>query len=157
MMDTLAMGALLREVARLHVQLQREDVSRCDNTTATQCAILSELGRSGEMTLADLGRRVGLDKGWVSRTVEGLADQGLVNKAPSETDRRTVLVTLTAKGETRFQSLNQTLNAQAERVINHIPAEDRECVFRALQALQRALQNERQAITALAAPVGENH
>jgi DNA-binding MarR family transcriptional regulator len=156
MMDTSATGMLLREVARLHVQLQREGVSRCDNTTATQCAILTELGRSGEMTLAELGRRVGLDKGWVSRTVEGLSEEGLVNKVPSETDRRAVLVALSAKGEIRFQSLNQTLNAQAERVINHIPAEDRECVFRALHALQLALQNERQTMAALAASVGVN-
>jgi DNA-binding MarR family transcriptional regulator len=150
-MDTLAAGALLREVARLHMQLQREDVGRCDSTTSTQCAILTELGRNGEMTLADLGRRVGLDKGWVSRTVEGLAGEGLVNKVPSEADRRTVLVTLSSKGETRYHALNQTLNAQAERVINHIPVEDRECVFRALQALRMALHSERQAI---AEPVG---
>jgi DNA-binding MarR family transcriptional regulator len=83
--------------------------------------------------------------------VEVLAGEGLVNKVPSEADRRTVLVTLSSKGETRYHALNQTLNAQAERVINHITVEDRECVFRALQALRMALHSERQAI---AEPVG---
>lgn len=145
-MDTSTAGALLREVARLHVQLQREDVGRCDSTTATQCAILTELGRSGEMTLADLGRRVGLDKGWVSRTVEGLADEGLVYKVPGETDRRTILVTLSPTGESRYDALNSTLNAQAERVIGHIPAADRDCVFHALELLEEALRQERQTI-----------
>ena len=145
-MDTLEAGALLREVARLHVQLQREDVSRCDNTTSTQCSILTELGRNGEMTLADLGRRVGLDKGWMSRTVEGLAEEGLINKAPSETDRRTILITLSAAGTDRYEALNSTLNAQAERVINQISSGDRDCVFQALELLQAALQHERQRI-----------
>src|SRR5258707_1458285 len=104
-MDTLATGALLREVARLHVQLQREDVSRCDSTTSTQCLILTELGRHGELTLADLGRRVGLDKGWMSRTVDGLAADGLVHKMPSETDRSTIHVGLTPTGEDRSYRL----------------------------------------------------
>jgi DNA-binding MarR family transcriptional regulator len=145
-MDTFAAGVLLREVARLHMQLQREDVSRCDNTTSTQCIILTELGRNGEMTLADLGRRAGLDKGWVSRTVEGLAQEGLVHKVPSQTDRRTIHVSLSPAGEGRYHTLNRTLNAQAERVISHIPVAERDCVFHALQLLREALQSERQAI-----------
>lgn len=148
-MDTVNAGALLRDIARLHVQLQRENVGLCHNTTPTQCAILSELGRSGEITLADLGRRVGLDKGWISRMVEGLAEEGLVHKMPSEADRRTVLVALSPAGEARYNALNQTLNTQAERVINEIPAEDHECVFHALRLLQAALQSERQAISEL--------
>src|SRR6266536_5489768 len=40
------MGALLREVARLHVQLQRNCVAYCGGTTSTQCTVLTELGRS---------------------------------------------------------------------------------------------------------------
>jgi DNA-binding MarR family transcriptional regulator len=145
-MDTLTAGTLLREVARMYMQLQREDVSHCDSTTSTQCTILTELGRNGQMTLADLGRRVGLDKGWMSRTVEGLAEEGLVYKVPSETDRRTIHITLSPTGEARYHALNRTLNAQAERVISHIPATDRDCVFHALQLLREALQSERQAM-----------
>ncbi|MEP7289466.1 MAG: MarR family transcriptional regulator [Chloroflexota bacterium] len=142
-MDTLAVGGLLRDMARLHVQIQREGVSQCASTTSTQCAILTELGRSGAMTLADLGRRVGLDKGWISRTVEGLAAEGLIHKVQSETDRRTIHVALSSTGEDRCETLNHILNAQAERVISHIPPEDRDCVFHALQLLQAALHNER--------------
>jgi DNA-binding MarR family transcriptional regulator len=144
--DTATAGQMLRGVARLYVQLQREDVSQCNNTTSAQCTILTELGRSGEITLAELGRRVGLDKAWVSRTVEGLAREGLIDKVPSSTDKRAVLVALTAVGEARYQALNETLNAQAERVINRIPDEERECVFHALQVLQTAIQAERQAV-----------
>jgi DNA-binding MarR family transcriptional regulator len=143
-MDTATAGVVLRDVARFYVQLQREDVSKCDNTTSTQCTILTELGRSGELTLAELGRRVGLDKGWISRTVEGRTEEGLILKSANEADKRTILVTLTDAGKARYQALNETLNDQGERVINRIPEADRDCVFRALQALQTALQSERQ-------------
>ncbi|GHO94887.1 hypothetical protein KSF_049350 [Reticulibacter mediterranei] len=47
-------GALLREVARLHTQLQRSCVTQCSGTTVTQCTVLTELERRGEMTLAEL-------------------------------------------------------------------------------------------------------
>ena len=36
------------------------------------------------MTLAELGRRLRLDKGWVSRTAEVLSQQGLLTKQPVE-------------------------------------------------------------------------
>src|SRR5258708_39989340 len=65
-------GALLREVARLHTQLQRNCVSYCAGTTATQCTVLTELGRSCSVTLATLSRRIGFDKSWTSRAVENL-------------------------------------------------------------------------------------
>ena len=89
---------------------------------------------------------MGLDKGWMSRTVEGLAEDGLVYKVPSETDRRTLHVALSPSGEARYEALNSTLNAQAERVISHIPEQDQACVLHALRLLQEALQSERQAI-----------
>jgi DNA-binding MarR family transcriptional regulator len=85
-MDTVSAGNLLREVARLHVHSQREQLACCNGTTSTQCVILTEGGRNGPMTLADLGRRTGLDKGWLSRAVEVLVQQGLLTKALGDID-----------------------------------------------------------------------
>ncbi len=41
-MKTLVAGALLREVARLHAQMQREQLTCCQGTTSTQCLVLTE-------------------------------------------------------------------------------------------------------------------
>ena len=52
-------GVLLREVAQLYIHLQRTTVACCNGTTVTQCALLTELGRSGPVlpeTLAVLTR-----------------------------------------------------------------------------------------------------
>ena len=83
-------GALLREVARLHVQLQRTCVAYCGGTTTTQCTVLTELGRSGPVTLAELSRRIGFDKSWTSRAVENLVQEGLVEKVVNRQDRRSI-------------------------------------------------------------------
>ncbi|HZU04287.1 MAG TPA: MarR family transcriptional regulator, partial [Ktedonobacteraceae bacterium] len=114
-------GALLREVARLHVQLQRTCVTECSGTTTTQCTVLTELGRCGPVTLAGLSRRIGFDKSWTSRAVESLVQEGLVEKVASTQDRRTVHLSLSPAGETRLAALNQTLNALADQAFEYIP------------------------------------
>jgi DNA-binding MarR family transcriptional regulator len=139
-MDTVSAGNLLREVARLHVHSQREQVACCNKTTLTQCLIVTEVGRNGPMTLADLGRRTGLDKGWLSRAVEMLVQQGLLTKALGDIDRRTIRIALSKAGETRFGQLNETLDAQAERVMARIPQAEQEQVAHALTLLYQSLQ-----------------
>ncbi|HWI64062.1 MAG TPA: MarR family transcriptional regulator [Symbiobacteriaceae bacterium] len=133
--------SLLREVSRLFAQVQREGVACC-GTTSTQCTLLTELGRNGPMTLADLGRRVGLDKGWISRAVEGLVQEGLLTKVPSADDRRTVIIDLSPAGHERFAELNRTLNQQAERVLARIPEAQRPGVVAAMELLKEALRAE---------------
>jgi len=139
MTSSLSTGALLREVARLHTQLQRLCVSWCAGTTVTQCTVLTELSRSGPVTLAELSRRIGLDKSWTSRAVEHLAQEGLVEKVPSAQDRRTVQLSLSAAGEARVRALDQTLNALADQAFERIPTEQHASIRTALAWLQQSL------------------
>jgi len=132
-------GALLREVARLHVQLQRNCVAYCGGTTSTQCTVLTELGRSGPVTLAALSRRISFDKSWTSRAVENLVQEGLVEKVGSHEDRRTVRLSLSPAGEARLADLNQTLNALADQAFEYIPADQHATVRSSLELLQQAL------------------
>lgn len=142
-MDLREAGTLLRRVAQMHGQLQREGVDACcGGATATQCVILTELGRSGPVTLADLVRRVGLDKGWVSRAVEAMTQDGLLSKEPSPTDRRAVIISMTKSGAALCSDLNNSLNTQSDRVMSRIPPEERENVYRALSLLEQALKAE---------------
>ena len=94
------------------------------------------------MTLADLGRRLSLDKGWLSRAVETLVQEGLLTKDLGAGDRRTIRIAFSPAGETRYQQLNETLNAQAERVMSRIPVAERELVTHSLTLLHQALQAE---------------
>lgn len=132
-------GALLREVARLHTQLQRNCVAYCGGTTTTQCTVLTELGRSGPVTLAALSQRIGFDKSWTSRAVENLVREGLVEKVASTQDRRTIRISLSPAGEARLADLNQTLNSLAERTFEHIPTDQHPSVRTALEWLQQSL------------------
>jgi DNA-binding MarR family transcriptional regulator len=141
-MDNQSASDLLREVARLHLKLQRTCVATCSDTSSTQCFILGELYRSGPMTLADLGRQLALDKSWTSRAVESLVQEGLLVKSSNAEDRRTVVVSLSKAGERRYKELDEALNAQAEQVMSRIPEAQRPGIYRSLRTLLNALKTE---------------
>jgi DNA-binding MarR family transcriptional regulator len=141
-MITESTSELLREVARLHLKLQRTCVAACNDTSSTQCFILGELYRCGSLTLADLGRQLALDKGWVSRAVESLAQEGLLVKNSDPEDRRTILISLSKAGEKRYRELDQALNAKSEQIMNHLSETQREEINKSLGLLLEALQTE---------------
>ena len=104
--------------------------------------VLTELGRSGPVPLAELSRRIGFDKSWTSRAVEHLVQDGLIEKVPSQTDHRMVSLSLSALGEQRLRDLNGTLGSLSERVMEQIPTSEHEGVQRSLSLLLAALQAE---------------
>ena len=136
-----ATGALLREVARLHVRAQREQVACC-GTTLAQCHILTELGRTGPLPLTGLGRRLGLHKGWVSRAVATLVAEGLLERGGVDGDERVVVLSLSRAGRRRLDALNGTLNRHAGKVLGRIAASERGAVHRALELVRTALREE---------------
>jgi DNA-binding MarR family transcriptional regulator len=135
-------SALLREVARLYLRLQRSCVAACGDTSSTQCFILGEVYRSGPITQADLGRRLALDKSWTSRAVEALVQEGLLVKESAPEDRRTVVISLSKAGKKRAEELDLTLNGQADQIIGHIPQKQRPGIYESLRLLRDALQAE---------------
>jgi DNA-binding MarR family transcriptional regulator len=145
-------SALLREVARMYLQLQRSCVAACGDTSSTQCFILGEVYRSGPITQADLGRRLGLDKSWTSRAVEALAQEGLLVKEAAPEDRRTVVISLSKSGRKRAEELDRTLNDHAERIIGRVPQRQRPGVYEALRLLRDALRAEADAGSAAKTP-----
>jgi DNA-binding MarR family transcriptional regulator len=134
-------GTLLREVARLHVRAQREQVACC-GTTVAQCHVLTELDRAGPLPLTELGRRLGLHKGWISRTVAALVDDGLLERAGVDGDGRVVVLSLSRAGRRRVAALTAALDRQATKVLGRVPPAERELVRRALALVRAALREE---------------
>ena len=145
-------SALLREVARMYLQLQRSCVAGCGDTSSTQCFILGEVYRSGPVTQAELGRRLALDKGWTSRAVEALVQEGLLVKESAPDDRRAVVISLSRAGKRRAEELDRALNEQAEQIIGRVPQRQRPGIYESLRLLRDALQAEADAETSVEAP-----
>ena len=144
-------GALLREVARLYLQLQRSCVAACGDTSSTQCFILGEVHRGGPVTQADLGRRLALDKGWISRAVDALVQEGLLVKESAPDDRRTVVISLSKAGKRRAAELDESLNDQAQQIIGRIPPKQRPGIYESLRLMRDALRAETDTETSVKA------
>lgn len=136
---TPAAGTLLREVTRLYVRAQR-NAADCCGTSPTQAQVITELGRTGAVPMNELGKRLCLEKSWVSRAIDGLVEEGLVDKITNPADSRSWLVNLTAAGRTRLKALNAQIEAHAERVLQLIAVDQRARVNDALQAVLHALR-----------------
>lgn len=132
-------GPLLRELARLYTRAQRT-AAECCSTSSTQCHLLTELGRSGPLTPTEIGTRLGLEKSWASRAVDGLVARGWATKEPHPHDARSWLVMLTAEGQDRVHALNTTLDTHASRVLEQLPAASRRQVEASLLLLLQALR-----------------
>ncbi|GGR92779.1 MarR family winged helix-turn-helix transcriptional regulator [Deinococcus sedimenti] len=135
-------GALLRTVTRLFTELQQRNFACCDVQSSTQCLILSTLHREGPQTLTALTRSLNLDKAWLSRSTDDLAQDGHLIKAPHPSDRRALLLQLTEAGQDAARTLDTNLNAQSARVLARLPTGDRDQALRLLGTLSAALEAE---------------
>ncbi|MER8184513.1 MarR family transcriptional regulator [Kitasatospora sp. NPDC094015] len=73
--------------------------------TTAQAEVLEVLHAAGELTLAELGRRLVCEAGSPSRLVDSLVRAELVTRTPSAQDRRTVLLALAPEGAARLARL----------------------------------------------------
>jgi DNA-binding MarR family transcriptional regulator len=108
----------------------------------SQCNLLAELERSGTLAMTELGRRVGREKSWVSRSVDALATRGLVVKEPNPADSRKWLVTLTDEGFQSVNHWNAALDDHAVQLLACLRERDRAAVEKSLLLLLTALRED---------------
>ena len=106
-------------------------------------AVLVHLSRHPETSVSDLAAVVGVGGSGGVRLVDRLATQGLVTRAPSPTDRRTVLLRLTEAGT---QTARRVLHAREEavrQVVEALGEDQRSALEQLLPALVTALSSTR--------------
>lgn len=78
------------------------EVVRESGLTPTQMHAIEVIGHAGELRMKELAEQMGLTTGTITVMVDGLEKHGAVERKRHEIDRRSILVTLTAKGEELF-------------------------------------------------------
>lgn len=71
--------------------------------TLPQMHTLEILGQQSPLRMKELAAKMGVTTGTLTVNIDRLEKQGLVARIPHETDRRSILVTLTAAGEELFR------------------------------------------------------
>ena len=104
---------------------------------------LSAIGAFTPLSVNDLAHRANLNKGQASRAAQALVEQGLVRKAPSPTDGRGVVLTLTAQGQRVYQQVVAVVQQRNHDILACLSAAEQ----RQLDALlERLVDHARQAL-----------
>jgi DNA-binding MarR family transcriptional regulator/GNAT superfamily N-acetyltransferase len=107
-----------------------------------QARVLYELGQRGSSTASELGADLALDLGYLSRLLQGLRRQGLVQGEASREDARRVRLSLTGKGRRAYQQLDARSRDDVAGMLGKLAAPEQARLVGALQTVEGVLHGD---------------
>lgn len=107
----------------------------------TESRIIFELAHRRDLTATDVCRELGIDAGYLSRTLARLEQQGLLEKIRSENDGRQRLLSLTADGEKAFALLDQRSSDEVNEMLRDLSDEDQQRLLKAMSTIESVLNS----------------
>jgi len=113
----------------------------------TEARIIYELAHREAATATDLGKALDLDAGYLSRTLKGFVERGLVQRQASDVDARQYLVSLTELGQQRFAQLNARSRSDMAQMLSALTPRQQQRLINAMSEIETLLsaQPERSA------------
>lgn len=126
-----------RELECHLTNLNQSDCCQC-SINESQCFLVVEIGRKPGICVKELAEILRIDKSGISRGVEELVQKGFVNREPSKEDRRCVVLSLTEKGQTRFEKIENDMYLKFHEVLSNIAEDKQQQVLDALKLYNEA-------------------
>ena len=101
--------------------------------------LLYEIANDANVTAGDLGKRLGLDKGQLSRALDGLERRHLVAARQSATDKRRQHLALTDTGHAAFAHLDAEARDDVGRRLERLRAPEQDRLVAAMQTIETLL------------------
>jgi len=98
-----------------------------------------------QQAIKELTKRLGLSSSRVSRILDRLEDNGIIIRNIDLKDRRSILVTLTAKGSDLAQKVKARIFQISEPALQEMPSESHEITIRVLRQMLDSLTRQRRA------------
>src|SRR5207245_5344666 len=112
-----------------------------------QARVLYELGHRGECTASELGAELDLDLGYLSRLLQGLRRQALVQGEAAKHDARQTRLSLTPKGRKAFGALDDGSRRAMGEMLAPLPAGHRHKLVQAMQTVQAVVVTAKAKLT----------
>ncbi len=132
----------LRELIRLlerKLGVLEDGEMACCGISMAQCHALIEIGRAKRISLIDLATLLNLDNSTMSRTVNNLVNNGMVERQLDPNDRRYITIQLTQEGLEQFHGIESGMGEYFMKIYDAIPCESRAQVLESLQILLKAI------------------
>ena len=108
--------------------------------TLQEARIIYEIAGRQSCTATDLVRALGLDPGFVSRTLQALQRRQIVARKPSKTDRRVTELALTARGRAAFADLDSRSRGVVASLLGKLDDGERATVVNAMATIEHTLE-----------------
>ncbi|WP_066265155.1 bifunctional helix-turn-helix transcriptional regulator/GNAT family N-acetyltransferase [Hydrogenophaga palleronii] len=105
----------------------------------TEVRVLYELAHHAPCSASELGRRLLLDAGYLSRIVRRFTEAGWITRTPSPADARQHVLGLTPEGRSAFEPLQQRSRDEAARLLGPLTPEQRAGLVASLGRAQALL------------------
>jgi len=122
-----------RQIGVLQEHLLRSRLS------LTEVRVLYELAHRDSITAVDLRRLLALDRGYLSRMLNNFEKQGWIKTAPSATDRRRILLSLTGKGRKVFAPLDQRSSEEVAAMLAKVSPSQRRDLLNGMRRIESIL------------------
>ncbi len=113
--------------------------------TLQEARIIYEVAQRPGCTATDLVRNLGLDAGFLSRTLQALQRRQVVMRKPSKQDGRASELTLTAKGRAAFAELDSRSRDEVAALLGKLDDGERAAVVHAMTTIEQALEPQKPA------------
>ena len=108
--------------------------------TLQEARILYEIAHRPACTATDLARDLGLDAGFLSRTLQTLQRRQIVTRKPSKHDGRVNELSLTAKGRTAQVELERRSREEVGTLLASLDDTERAAIVRAMATIEQTLE-----------------
>jgi DNA-binding MarR family transcriptional regulator/GNAT superfamily N-acetyltransferase len=108
--------------------------------TLQEARIIYEIAERQSCTATDLVRALGLDAGFLSRTLQAMQRRQIVARKPSKADGRVTELALTAKGRAAFADLDRRSRYVVATLLERLDATERAAVVSAMAAIEQTLE-----------------
>ena len=105
----------------------------------TEARILYEIAQHADSTAGELGKRLGLDKGQLSRTLDALKRRHPVVARTSATDKRRQHLSLTDAGQAAFASLDAAARTDVGERLARLRPADQDALVASMRTIERLL------------------
>jgi DNA-binding MarR family transcriptional regulator/GNAT superfamily N-acetyltransferase len=108
--------------------------------TLQEARIIYEIAERKNCTATDLVRALGLDAGFLSRTLQEMQRRQIVARKPSKADRRVTELALTAKGRAAFADLDRRSRGVVGTLLDSLDAAERAAIVNAMATIEQTLE-----------------
>ena len=136
---TAAWETFFRTTRRLRSRAGKQPL---EGLSLPQYHLLEALRDADELTVGVLAEAAGVAPPTATRMLDCLARDGYVARRHSETDRRSVLVSLTPSGRIAVEAAHEQVSAWRRRVLESLEPEEREQAAALLLRLSQAMEEQ---------------